>query len=605
MKLLQQLLYTLFFTASIVSNAKFIDVTDGTQVHRNLISSDVFVDTLNTVTIESIEDSFFKENNNVIVTENIHATYWYKIELYNPSSDKNDWFLEFDDPHISHLKLYKEDGKLLSKQGYYEKFGQRDVQHKNFVFSIKIEKKEKVVLYLQVKNRIYSYLGFRIRTPKQFSGYSLGEYFVLGLFYGVLLILFVYNLVMFFVLKDANHLYYVIYIAMGALYAFSEDGIGFHMLWSNYPWMNKFMIIFCPSLFLISFYLYANSFAGIWGRLKKLSRVIYSFLIVLVISSWAIHYFGGSHEMWWVAYLVPFSLIYFGVYQSYKDGEKSAKLFLAGSTVILFSMFVFVCRVFGLLDGNVFTVYIFNFGLIINAVVLSFAQAEKIRRTHEDKEEAQENLILQLEENDQLKDKVNRELEDKVSERTSELKKKTVLLETTIDELNNVKNELYKINSDLDVKNFRLRKEVESKTKLFIKGETLIFDDFKKLFPDALSCKIFLRDLKKSSTLTCKKCGHGEYIVNGKFDRKCAKCKYPESVTANTLFHKVKFPLEKAFYITYITVYSKQKYTLDQLSEDIDLRKNTCWSFKKKVEEKVDLLQDSGIKDVSFAEIIL
>ncbi|MEM7110680.1 MAG: receptor, partial [Bacteroidota bacterium] len=48
---------------------------------------------------------------------------------------------------------------------------------------------------------------------------------------------------------------------------------------------------------------------------------------------------------------------------------------------------------------------------------------------------------------------------------------------------------------------------------------------------------------------------------------------------------RIKFPIEKAFYILYVTNNRKNEFTLDELSEMLDLRRNTVWSFKKKIEE--------------------
>lgn len=601
-KIIAALLF--YFVLVLTGQGASIDVSEAKNGYLNISSAELFLDTTNQLEFENLPLDGFLPHVDKVVTRDVHSTYWYKVELSNCSIDRNVWFLEFDDPHMSHFELYV-DGKKRNELGYYELFDLRDVKHKNFVFSLKIEKGDTLEVFFKIRNRVHSYLGFRLLEPKVFTNYALKEYYILGLFYGVLLILFVYNLILFFVLKDKDHFFYVVYILMGAIYAFSEDGTGFHFVWGAFPSVNKFVIVMSPILFLTSFYLYANSYVGLWDKNKKLSYAILAMIFLLLVTSWWIHYTGQSHELWWTFFQIPFILIYTGGYVAYRRGEESAKLFLWGSGLIILSIFVFLGRVYNFVPTSIFTVYIFNFGFLLNSIVLSVALAEKIRKIHEVREETQVRLIHQLEKNDKLTTKVNRELEEKVSERTVQLKNKTIELETTIDELNELKEQLYKVNSDLDVKNFRLRKEVENKTKLFIKGETLSFEDFIKLFPDTISCKVFLRDLKESNTLKCKKCGNSEYIQSDKFDRKCAKCKYPESVTANTLFHKVKFPLEKAFYIMYVTVYSKQKFTLDQLSKDIDLRKNTCWSFKKKVEEKVIVLEEQGVKDISFAELIL
>ncbi len=63
------------------------------------------------------------------------------------------------------------------------------------------------------------------------------------------------------------------------------------------------------------------------------------------------------------------------------------------------------------------------------------------------------------------------------------------------------------------------------------------------------------------------------------------RCSYVESPTSQTLFHKVKFDLVKAFYIVYFVSTNKKGITSTELSRKLSLRQKTCWSFKRKVME--------------------
>ena len=65
--------------------------------------------------------------------------------------------------------------------------------------------------------------------------------------------------------------------------------------------------------------------------------------------------------------------------------------------------------------------------------------------------------------------------------------------------------------------------------------------------------------------------------------RQCTSCRYVESPTAGTLFHKVKFDLVKAFYIVYFVSTNKKGITSTELRRKLGLRQKTCWSFKRKV----------------------
>ena len=121
------------------------------------------------------------------------------------------------------------------------------------------------------------------------------------------------------------------------------------------------------------------------------------------------------------------------------------------------------------------------------------------------------------------------------------------------------------------------------------------YHQFQTLYPDTLACYRFLENLKWEKGFHCRKCKNEKYFDGSqKFSRRCTRCGYNESITAYTIFHSIKFPIERAFYIAYLTVAGKKDYTLDALAGQLDLRMNTVWSFKHKVTERIHELSSSG-----------
>ncbi len=116
------------------------------------------------------------------------------------------------------------------------------------------------------------------------------------------------------------------------------------------------------------------------------------------------------------------------------------------------------------------------------------------------------------------------------------------------------------------------------------KYESLTLFEFQQLFPDDQACYDHLAKLKWPDGFVCEKCAHTHYC-KGKFDRtrQCTKCGYQATPTSGTLFHKVKFPILKAFYIVYFVATNKQGISSTELSRKLDLRQKTCWSFRQKV----------------------
>jgi len=114
--------------------------------------------------------------------------------------------------------------------------------------------------------------------------------------------------------------------------------------------------------------------------------------------------------------------------------------------------------------------------------------------------------------------------------------------------------------------------------------KSLTIFEFQQRFTDDKSCLDYLSKLKWDKGYICPKCGNTKYC-NGikEHDRQCSKCNYLESPTSGTLFHKVKFPILKAFYIVYYVSTSKKGIASTELSRKLGLRQKTCWLFKQKV----------------------
>ena len=84
--------------------------------------------------------------------------------------------------------------------------------------------------------------------------------------------------------------------------------------------------------------------------------------------------------------------------------------------------------------------------------------------------------------------------------------------------------------------------------------------EFRSKFGTKELCLTFLSEVKWSEGYCCNKCNNKNYSKGKRVqNRRCTRCGYDESPTANTLFHKVKFGIENAFEMAYDIVTSKKK----------------------------------------------
>jgi len=113
------------------------------------------------------------------------------------------------------------------------------------------------------------------------------------------------------------------------------------------------------------------------------------------------------------------------------------------------------------------------------------------------------------------------------------------------------------------------------------KGENLI--EFTERFKTDLDCKKYLSELKWADGYSCKKCRHGKCQTRVDYSRVCNICSHIESPTAGTLFHKVKFGLKKAFFISFEVSATTKSISANQCSRRYGISYKTAWLFMHKL----------------------
>lgn len=584
-----------------------------------LLSKDVsvFIDTSNSIESDLIlsgkKDLLFNilDKNNFYSLKS-EASYWLRFQLKNTQAGKN-WIIEFSDPHISSIQFFRPNSSgtydHLNPAGFSLPFSNKEYNHKNFVYHAYLPIDSVITYYVRIQSEYNSGFNFFVRDEIYFTGYALQEYVLLGLYYGILFIMAIYNLFLYFNTKDRVYIYYVIYAFCCAFNSFSEDGLGFQYIWANTPYMNVLVTHFTPLLLVSAFTVYSFSFLNITKSAKKLGAFILVSYGLYVVTFFTERYVFHTHRFSPFVYLLPFILIYVASFKIYMNGEKSARFFILAYTMIIISFVIFLLRILDLVPVNLFTVYSFNFGFLIEVVILSIALGDRIRIERQQREVLQQQAIFQLTENESLKnelivelkekeiiqDRVNKELESKVVLRTKDLQVKSEELSVFNSNLSKLVEDLNQMNIKLDIDNWQLKQKVQEEVKARLSDEELSTDKFKELFPDDTSCMRYLENIKWSNGFVCKKCRHDKYITHtSPFTRKCTSCKHVESVTAETLFHGIRIPMDKAFYIVYDTIRSGKSKTLEELSEILGLNKNTVWAFRKKIQSSYELLKSKS-----------
>lgn len=542
-----------------------------------------------------------------------NAYYWYRIRIkHNPAAQKQ-FILEFFDQTIDDLLAYLPDssGQYHSVQlGDNYPFAQRTFRHKNFELTLDNTWPGEATYYFRVRSAQTADMIVVLRSINKFIAYALTEYITFGIFYGMILIFCFYNLIMFITMRQRQYLWYILYIISVAFYEMSTDGIAYQYIWPQAPGWNNYAYVLplcCMSVFALCF---TRSLLYVKARAPRLNKVIIGVIIARILFFVYCLLFNRNLFTYKFIEIVPLALAFgCGIY-IFRTGYHAARFFVLGYSFLFagFMLKFFIMLGYSWLNFGAISYYSLSCCFILEMFFLSFAIGDKLRLLKKKKEKAQQEIIRQMTQNARLKDTLNQQLEQQVKERTQELVEKNSLIEDQNRELNDANHllqiqseEIMRMNILLSADNEQLQHNVEKVSRARALSAPVDFEEFSKTYPDSESCFQFLADLKWGNGYHCHKCGHEHYFAgHSPFSRRCSKCNYEESVMANTIFQNTRIPINKAFYMIFLVYTTKGKISSHKLSEMLDIRQSTCWSYQHKVkavmeERKKELKQaDAG-----------
>lgn len=118
------------------------------------------------------------------------------------------------------------------------------------------------------------------------------------------------------------------------------------------------------------------------------------------------------------------------------------------------------------------------------------------------------------------------------------------------------------------------------------KGQNLL--EFSDRFKTDEDCKKYLADIKWKVGFECVKCGHKRAQIRKDYSRTCNVCSHQESATSNTLFHKVKFGVRKAFFITFEMGTSTKSLSASYMGVRYGVTEKTARLWMHKVREAME-----------------
>ncbi|MBC7425951.1 MAG: GHKL domain-containing protein [Bacteroidia bacterium] len=355
------------------------------------------------------------------------SSYWLKLNITN-NTNADKVLLELAQATTDEVIFMQLKGDSVIRSdtsGDMYVFNKRSYPHHHYIFDVLIGQGESASILLKVRTNEQLQVPVYAGTEKSiFQSLLLKDIFA-GIYFGIILVMLLYNLALYFTVKGDNkeYLYYVIYIFIVGLTQATLQGYSFKYFFANWPWMANESVYISSTLVGPAAVLFMRQFLNTARNIPRLDKGFFIAFILYGISlSLSL---AGIYRLSYLILQIAVSLTatYMLILSVilYRKKIREAKFFLFAWVVFLVGVFIFVLRDFGILPYNDFTYYIMQIGSALEAVMLSIALADKINVLRRDKEASQAEALEAVKENAKIISEQNVMLEQKVEERTEKL----------------------------------------------------------------------------------------------------------------------------------------------------------------------------------------
>lgn len=336
---------------------------------------------------------------------------WFALSLNNGTA-VGQWFLEAATPFTDRVELFlvDEDGQLLARQlsGDRVPVSRRPLDHPHIVFPLQLPGNQSVTALMRVNTENALDMPVTLYSPDGFRRHDARRSLASGCYIGVVAIMCLYNLLIFFSIRDISYLYYVAYLGLFGLTILTRQGLAMLWLWPEQAWWNQHSQPVLTLLTLGFSVLFANSFLGLRDTYPRLSRTL-SWLALATLAaapfslldfSLGIKIAGGLFLPWTLAVIGLAALR--GI-----QGFAAARYFLVAFASVGVTVALFGLLTLEVIEGHWLLEALLPITTALEALLLSFALAHR--------------MTALKNENEAIHRRSRAELESRVEERTREL----------------------------------------------------------------------------------------------------------------------------------------------------------------------------------------
>lgn len=355
------------------------------------------------------------------------SAYWLRLPLRRADAASPNWLLEIAFAKFNELDFYPPQGSpvLTGKQ---RPLSSRPVFHRFFAFPVELSTTEQY-FYIRATSSYALTLPLVAWQPQAFDNFQQRVLILQALYTGGLLALLLYNLLLYFSLRDKRFLLYSLYVFFFGLGIVASNGYGRLFIWPEWAAFDEI----AQGALLSLAALFATQFARNFLRTRRRTPRVD---VVLRLSGalFALTGVGLLAGTWWPVPVQLFyqtlmlnsmmmgALIFVSGGKALRSGDRGARFFVLAWSLLWLGVLLAAMRSFGWLPTNAVTSYILQICSAFELLLLSLALADIIHAERLAREQSQRQALEAQRDVVEVLKTSEENLERSVNERTEQLR---------------------------------------------------------------------------------------------------------------------------------------------------------------------------------------
>ena len=342
------------------------------------------------------------------------SVFWFRLNLVNTTEESN-FVLDISYPLLDYVTFYRNhrDGQKIQavkQSGDQVPFDKRYRSSRTINFSLQLLPGETAEILFKLKTESSAQFPLTIYTEKAFGDHNMRSNLGFGLYYGVLIIMFIFNLLLFVSLREFNHIIYATFLFFYILAQLALNGFAFQYLWpESVYWANASLLGFMCISAGSCVWFTRRFLKTVVEWMPRLNETLHWLRVVLFIAApfAFIAPYSVMVKFVVVSILLVVICIFISAIEGVRVGYGPANYFLVAWSFFLLGALLFAFKTVGVLPSNIFTDNGMQIGSVILVTLITLALADHFRDIKAEVERSHRETM-------NLKDRLTSELEAKL-----------------------------------------------------------------------------------------------------------------------------------------------------------------------------------------------